>query len=323
VWLSRPDGAPPESATAQTAASTAPSGFGKPASAGASPGLLPADRDATIRRVRAALGAGDTVAARAAAEPFEGTRGDPEVAALLAEVEALEMEREALGILDEARANAAPSSDAGAAATSGPAPGDTVADRPPSNGIAITGPAVAPPPPPPTPPPPPRRTAADFQRQAERQKDAKQYHSLKRTLDDWIRTGRATAEAHTWRGKVDRWIRSREDDLRDELEDHLDDLVDAIEDRDLEDLGELWAKRPDAPTRERFRRLFESYRELEAEASILESRPVDDRIDFVVEVRIRGQEDRHSPEKAIRTDRWRGRLVDDDDEVRFVSPFPN
>ncbi|MEM1181014.1 MAG: protein kinase [Acidobacteriota bacterium] len=321
LWFALADGdpkapraAPPEETpSASTAATPNDAGVRITAQAPAA-SLSPQERAEAMARVRGALDADDARAARTAAAPLSGVRGDPEVAALIAEVEAAEMATEALGIVDEARAN----SDVPAAPELAGAVG-AGSQPPPSNpGVAI----VNAPAPPTTPPPAPPRLPSpeEFRRAAERQKDAEKYHSLKRTLDRWIQSGGATAEAHTWRGKVDRWIESREDDLRDELEDHLDDLEDTVEDRDLEDLAELWANRPDEQTRRYFRRLFERYAKLQADYVILESRPVDDRIDFVVEFRLRGREERRGPEKQIRTQRWRGRLVDDG-ELRFVSTF--
>lgn len=306
----------PAAPTAEKNAAAQPT-EGVPISTGT---LDPARREQALLEARAALEAGDAANARSALEPLIAANpGDAEGAELMQQIVAAERRDEALGILEEARGADPPQVEArgveGAERPARIAAG--VVRRAPAAGAPAAGAAERQGNAVETRPP---RPVGELRRLAERQKEAKQYHSLKRTLDEWIATGAAPAEAHTWRGKVDRWIHNREDDLRDELEDHIDDLIDGIEDRDLDDLRDLWDRRLDRGSEAFFSRLFERYRRLEVEIRILEERPVDDRIDFIAEVSIRGRERRRDPERQIRRTRWRGRLVDDG-ETRFVSAF--
>jgi len=213
--------------------------------------------------------------------------------------------------------------------TASPPAGGTVTTRPrqqPPPVATRPSPATETPSPVPTAPPPApsRRSASELWLEAERLKSTHSYHSLRAKLDELLTVDPYHADARQWRDKCPGWIREHEEDLSEEVRDRLEELADGIDDRDLEDVLELWGKRVDVATERYLENLFSRYKVLKARYALERLNVHDGAANFTARIVIEGksQKGRKVPFETVFNRNWNGQVFDDGDRKRFSRSFP-
>jgi len=153
---------------------------------------------------------------------------------------------------------------------------------------------------------------------AKRQRSARQYGPLIRTLDSLLEIDPHHRTAQRWRSEAQQQLREQNREALKATRSLLDDFAEAIEDRDLGDLHELWDDHLDGDTSRFFTQLFRRYQRVKVRAELLSISVDSDKRATGFEARITFEGKEKGRRAEVETYNWHGRLIDE----HFASSFP-